>query len=56
MNTTFPLVRIAFVSLLLSLAGLLTAFSLRGHSTLPLFYLPEVQIQVAPQAAGSVDG
>jgi hypothetical protein len=47
MSNALPLVRIAFVTLLISMAGLITAFTLRAQqSGMPLVYLPEVQITV----------
>ena len=48
MTSILPLVRIVFVSVLLAIAGLLTAFSLGARQSLPLLYGKEVQVVVSP--------
>jgi hypothetical protein len=48
MTSVLPLVRIVFVSVLLAVAGLLTAFTLGARHDLPLLYGKEVQVVVSP--------
>ncbi len=48
MTSILPLVRIVFVSVLLAVAGLLTAFTLGANHALPLLYGKEIQVVVSP--------
>jgi len=48
MTSILPLVRIVFVSVLLAVAGLLTAFTLGASHGLPVLYGKEVQVVVSP--------
>ena len=48
MTSILPLVRIVFISVLLAVAGLITAFTLGARQSLPLLYGEEVQVVVSP--------
>ena len=48
MTSILPLARIVFVSVLLAVAGVMTAFTLGARHSLPLLYGQEVQVVVSP--------